>query len=70
MLTPERFNVLQKAFKKAKYSGLHDNIHPPPMTRKDKTPLVVMTQPAAIKGGGNFGARTRQPPTALTIKKK
>jgi hypothetical protein len=30
MLTHERRNVLQRAFKKAKYSGLHDNIHPPP----------------------------------------
>ena len=30
MLTPERFNILQRAFEKAKYSGLHDNIHPPP----------------------------------------
>ena len=30
MLTPERLNILQKAFKKAKYSGLHANIHPPP----------------------------------------
>jgi hypothetical protein len=31
MLTPERLNILQRAFKKAKYSGLHDSIHPPPM---------------------------------------
>ena len=30
MLTPERLNILQRAFEKAKYSGLHDNIHPPP----------------------------------------
>ena len=33
MLTPERFNILQRAFERAKYSGLHDNIHPPPMHR-------------------------------------
>jgi hypothetical protein len=32
MLTPERFNILQRAFEKAKYSGLHDNIHPSPMS--------------------------------------
>ena len=31
MLTPERFNILQWAFEKAKYSGLHDNVYPPPM---------------------------------------
>jgi hypothetical protein len=30
MLTPERLNILQRAYEKAKYSGLHDNIHPPP----------------------------------------
>jgi hypothetical protein len=30
MLSPERFNILQRAFEKAKYSGLHDNIHLPP----------------------------------------
>jgi hypothetical protein len=26
MLTPERLNILQRAF-----DGLHDNIHPPPV---------------------------------------
>jgi hypothetical protein len=31
MLTPERFNILLRAFEMAKYSGLHDNIHPPPI---------------------------------------
>jgi hypothetical protein len=36
---------------------------------KAKTPLVVMTA-SMIKGGGYLGARTRQPPTAQTIKKK
>jgi len=30
MLTPERFGILQRAFERAKYSDLHDNIHPPP----------------------------------------
>jgi len=30
MLTPE-LNILLRGFEKAKYSGLHDNIHPPPM---------------------------------------
>jgi hypothetical protein len=30
MLTPECLVILQRAFEKAKYSGLHDNIHPPP----------------------------------------
>ena len=31
ILTPERLNILQRAFEKAKYSSSHDNIHPPPM---------------------------------------
>jgi hypothetical protein len=30
MLTPERFNILQRAFEKAECIGLNDNIHPPP----------------------------------------
>ena len=30
MLTPERFNILYKAFNKAKLAGIHDNIMPPP----------------------------------------
>ena len=29
MLTPERLNILQKAFHRAKCSGLHDHIQPP-----------------------------------------
>jgi len=33
MLTLERLTNLQRAFERAKYSGLHDNIHPPPMHR-------------------------------------
>jgi len=45
MLTPERLHILQKAFDKAKCSGLHGHIKPPPnrfaselvglITRKD-----------------------------------
>jgi len=31
MLTPEHLNILRRGFEKAKYSGLHDNIHPPPI---------------------------------------
>ena len=31
VLIPERLNILQRAFEMAKYSGLHNNIHPPPM---------------------------------------
>ena len=30
-LNPERLNILLRAFEKAKYSGLHDNIHPLPV---------------------------------------
>jgi hypothetical protein len=32
MLTPERLNILQKAFDRAKYSGLHDHVQPPPIS--------------------------------------
>jgi len=37
--------------------------------KKEKTPLVMMTQQAWFMGGGDLGARTRHPPTAQTIKK-
>jgi hypothetical protein len=32
MLTPERLNILQKAFHRAKCSGLHDHVQPPPIS--------------------------------------
>jgi hypothetical protein len=32
MLTPERLNILRKAFDRAKCSGLHDHIQPPPIS--------------------------------------
>jgi len=32
MLTPERLHILQKAFDKAKCSGLHGHIKPPPIS--------------------------------------
>ena len=39
--------------------------------RKEKTPLVVMTQPAWLREGVTYlGFRTRQPPTAQTGNKK
>ena len=31
MLTPERLNILQKAFHRAKCNGLHDHVKPPPI---------------------------------------
>jgi hypothetical protein len=31
MLTPERLNILQNAFDRAKRSGLHDHVQPPPI---------------------------------------
>ena len=31
MLTPERLNILQKAFHRSKCSGLHDHVKPPPI---------------------------------------
>ena len=48
MLTPERLNILQRASEKAKYSALHDNIHPPPMVT-----MVTMggdLQPGCLAG--------------------
>ena len=32
MLTPKRLNILQKAFNRAKCSGLHDHVQPPLMS--------------------------------------
>jgi len=32
MLTPKRLNILQKAFDRAKCSGLHDHVQPPPIS--------------------------------------
>ena len=32
MLTPERLNIVQKAFNRAKCSGLHDHVQPPPIS--------------------------------------
>jgi hypothetical protein len=32
MLTPERHNILRKAFDRAKCSGLHDYVRPPPIS--------------------------------------
>jgi len=32
MLTPERLHILQEAFDKAKCSGLHDHVQPPPIS--------------------------------------
>jgi hypothetical protein len=32
MLTPERLNILQKAFDRAKRCGLHDHVRPPPIS--------------------------------------
>jgi hypothetical protein len=32
MLTPERLNILQKAFDRAKCSGLHNHVQPPPIS--------------------------------------
>jgi len=33
MLTPERLNILRKAFDRAKCTGLHDHVQPPPITK-------------------------------------
>ena len=41
MLAPGRFNILQRAFEKAKYSGLHDNIHPPPNLASELVGLIT-----------------------------
>jgi hypothetical protein len=32
MLTPERLNILRKTFHRAKCSGLHDHVQPPPIS--------------------------------------
>ena len=32
MLTPEHLNILRRAFDRAKCSGLHDHVQPPPIS--------------------------------------
>jgi hypothetical protein len=32
LLTPKRLNILRKAFDRAKCSGLHDHVQPPPIS--------------------------------------
>ena len=49
MLTPERFNILQRAFEEAKYSGLHDNIHPPPSLASELAGLITRKDIATSK---------------------
>jgi hypothetical protein len=75
MLTPERFNILQRAFGKAKCSGLYDNIHPPPIlnlaselvgliTRKDTATSILASQ----KRKDSF-SRMLPPPTSSPLYK-
>ena len=48
MLTPE-LNILLRGFEKAKYSGLHDNIHPPPSLVSELVGLITRKDIAAFK---------------------
>jgi len=36
MLTPERLNIIRKAFHREKCSGLHDHVKPPPISFASK----------------------------------
>ena len=64
MLTPERLNILRKAFDRAKCNGLHGHIKPPPIsfaselvgliTRKDistSLPLNILTKKTTLSPG-------------------
>jgi len=54
MLTPELLNILRKAFDRAKCSGLHDHVQPPPISfaselvgliaRKDTSASIIRTK--------------------------
>jgi len=56
MLTPERLDIIQRALKKAKYSGLYDNVHPPPIlgagahTRRALSSTVINSHQEAVSG--------------------
>jgi hypothetical protein len=49
MLTPECLNFLQMASEKAKYSGLHDNIHPPPSLVSELVGLITRKDTATSR---------------------
>ena len=40
MLTPERLNILREAFDRAKCSGIHDHVQPPPIIISVASELV------------------------------
>jgi len=49
VLTPERLNLVRRAFKKTKYSGLHDNIHPPPSLASELVGLITRKVTATFR---------------------
>ena len=49
ILTLEHFNILQREFQMAKCSGLHDNIHPPPILASEITDLIIRKDIATSK---------------------
>jgi len=71
MLTPERLNILRKAFDRAKCRGLHDHVQPPPISfaselvgliaRKTSLPLNIRTKKSKTLSHG-YSPPTSPPP--------
>jgi hypothetical protein len=49
MLTPERLNIVQKAFNRAKCSGLHDHVQPPIRLASELVGLIACKDTSASK---------------------
>jgi hypothetical protein len=50
MFTPERLNILRKAFHRAKCSGLHDHVQPPPISfASERVGLIARKDTSASK---------------------
>jgi hypothetical protein len=49
MLTPERLNILRKAFDRAKHSGLHDHVQPPPIRFASELVGLIARKDSASK---------------------
>jgi len=64
MLTPEYLNILWKAFNRAKCSGLHDHVQPPPISfaselvgliaHKDNSTLDIQAKKSKTLSHGYF----------------
>ena len=70
MLTPERFNILQRAFEKAKYSGLYDNVtHPPASCIRTRRPHHTQRYQHTSQKSKNSISRMLPPHIIIALQK-